>query len=96
MTEERITEVETPEGNTHTHTTVVHHDEPHRKGGSGWVIALVLVLAVIAGVYFFTQMSGAEAAKDTAIADAATEVGDAAQQAGQAVEDVANEVTDGN
>ncbi len=96
MTEERVTEVETPEGNTHTHTTVVHSDEPRRGGGSGWVIALVLVLAVIAGVYFFTQMSGAEVAKDTAIADAAGEVGDAAQQAGQAVEDVANEVTDGN
>ncbi|WP_374405551.1 hypothetical protein [Pelagerythrobacter sp.] len=96
MTEERITEIETPDGKTHTQTTVVHHDEPRRSGGSGWVIALVLVLAVIAGVYFFSRMSGAEAAKDTAIADAAGQVGDAAQQAGQAVEDAANEVTDGN
>lgn len=95
MTEERITEVETPDGNTHTHTTVVT-DQPRRSGGSGWVIALVLVLAVIAGIYFFNQMGGAEAAKDTAIADAANQVGDAAQQAGDAVDRVADDVTNEN
>ena len=95
MTEERITEVETPDGRTHTHTTVVT-DEPRRSGGSGWIIALVLVLAVIAGSYFFTQMSGAEVAKDTAIADAAGQVGDAAQQAGDAVEGAAEDMTNGN
>lgn len=95
MAEERITEVESPEGSTHTHTTVIT-DEPRRRGSGGLIIALVLVLALIAGIYFFTQTSGAEVAKDTAIADAANQVGDAAQQAGNAVERAADEVTDGN
>lgn len=95
MAEERTTEVETPRGETHTHTTVVT-DEPRRRGSSGWIIALVLILAVIVGIYLFTQTSGAEVAKDNAIAEAASEVGDAAQQAGDAVDRAADEVTDGN
>ena len=62
MVGERITEVETPRGETHTHTTVVT-DEP-RRGSSGWIIALVLVVALIVGIYLFTQTGGAEIAKD--------------------------------
>ncbi len=92
MTEERITEVRTPEGNTHTHTTVVH-DEPRGSGGSGWVVALLILVALIVGVVLFTQMGNSEMARDTAIADAAGQVGDAAQQVGDAAQDVANDVT---
>lgn len=95
MAEERRTEVETPEGRTHTHTTVVT-DEPRGRSSSGWIIALVLILALLVGIYLFTQTSGAEVAKDNAIAEAAGDVGNAAQQAGEAVDRAADEVTDGN
>lgn len=95
MTEERITEVETPTGNTHTTHTVVTDGEP-RRGGSGWLIALLLIAALIAAFLIFSNMSGAEVAKDNAVAEAAGEVGDAAQQAGQAVEEAADEVTNNN
>ena len=61
-----------------------------RSSGAGWVIALVLVVALIAGVVFFSQMSGSKSAKDDAIANAAGQVGDAAQKAGNAAQDAAN------
>ena len=91
MTEERITEVRTPEGDTHTtHTTVVS-DEP-RGGGSGWLIALVLIIALVVGIWAFSTMGGAEVAKDDAIAGAANDVGDAAQSVGDAAQDAADSV----
>ena len=93
MADERITEVETPSGNTHTTHTVVTDGEPRRGGGSGWVIALVLIVALIAAIWFFSGMSGSEAAKDNAIADAANDVGAAAQQVGDAAQDAADNVT---
>ena len=69
----------------------------NRSSGAGWVIALVLVVALIAGIVFFTQMSGSKNAKDNAIAnavgqvgDAAGQVGDAAEKAGNAAQDAAN------
>lgn len=92
MTEERITETRDPDGNIHTHTTVVH-DEPRRSGGSGWVIALLILVALVVGVVLFTQMGNSEMARDTAVADAAGQVGDAAQQVGDAAQDVADDVT---
>jgi hypothetical protein len=87
MTEERITEVETPAGNTHTTHTVVTDGEP-RSSGSGWLIALVLIVALVAGFFIFSNMSGSEVAKDNAIAGAAEDVGNAAQQVGDAAQDV--------
>jgi len=78
MAEERIITTDAP------HTTVVH-DSGRSGGGAGWFIGIVLVLVLIAGLYFFTQMSGSESAKDNAIANAANQVGDAAQKAGDAV-----------
>jgi len=92
MAEERITEVETPSGNTHTSHTVVDRD---RGGGAGWLIAIILILAVLVGGYFLMQNSNSEANKDNAIAAAANDVGDAAQQAGDAVENAADKATDG-
>lgn len=92
MVDERITEVRTPAGDTHTTHTVVT-DGDRRGGGSGWVIALVLIVALIAAIWFFSGMSNSEAAKDNAIADAASNVGNAAQQVGDAAQDAANNVT---
>jgi len=94
VAEERITEVETPTGDTHTTHTIVTDGEPRSGGGSGWLIAIVLIIAVIAGIWFFSGMSGAEANKDNAIANAANDVGDAAQNVGDAAQDAANNVTD--
>ncbi len=93
MTEERTTRVEEPDGSTHTSTTVVH-DDGARSGGSGWVIALVLLIAVIAGIWFFTQQSGAEIAKDNAMTEAAGAVEGAAESVGNAA-DNASEQLDG-
>jgi len=63
-----------------------------RSGAAGWVIAFVLIVALILGIVFFTQMSGSKAAKDNAITKAAGQVGNAAQKAGTAAQDAANNV----
>ena len=93
MAEERITEVETPTGDTHTTHTIVTDGEPRSGGGSGWLIAIVLIIAVIAGIWFFSGMSNSESAKDNAIANAADNVGTAAQKVGNAAQDAADNVT---
>ena len=85
MTEERITEVETPSGNTHTSHTIV--DREPRSGGSGWLIAIVLILALLIGGYFLMRGTNSEVARDNAVAEAAGDVGDAAQKVGDAAED---------
>ena len=86
MVEERVTEVETPSGNTHTHTTVVSDGE-RSGGGATWLIVLLLIIVAAVAIYFFSGMSGSEVAKDDAIANAAGEVGEAADQVGDAVQD---------
>lgn len=92
MTEERITEVETPSGNVHTTHTVV---ERSGGGGSGWLIAIVLILAVLVGGYFLMQGTNASANKDDAIAGAAKDVGDAANKVGDAAQDAVKKLDDG-
>ena len=89
MAEERITEVRTPDGNTHTHTTVV---EGERRGGGGWLLALILLVVLGIGLYFFANMSNRESAKDNAIAEAARDVGGAAQDVGDAAKDAARKL----
>ncbi|MCB2079731.1 MAG: hypothetical protein KDE55_18810 [Novosphingobium sp.] len=90
MAEDHVTTVESPDGKT-THTTIVREgDSRSGGGGAGWFIGLVLLVAVVAGVFFFMQGSGAEAAKDNAIAEAASDVGNAAQQVGNAAQDAAD------
>lgn len=69
-------------------------ETPSRGGGSGWVIAFVLIVALIVGVVFFTQMSGSESAKDKAIANAAQDVGQAAQNVGAAAQDAGDAAQD--
>jgi hypothetical protein len=90
MTEERITKVRDPDGETHTHTTVV--TDERRSSGGTWLIALIVLVALIVGIWAFTQMGGAEMAKDAAITDAANSVGDAANQVGDAAQDAADSV----
>ncbi len=94
MAEERITTVE-PAGDTPgstAHTTIIREETPRGGGGSGWLIAIVLIVALIAGLYIFTQTSASEAVKNDAIANAANEVGDAAGAVGEAAGQVGNAV----
>ena len=62
-----------------------------RRGGSGgtWFIAIVLLIALVAGIFIFSQTSGSENAKDNAIANAAGQVGNAAEKVGTAAESAA-------
>lgn len=90
MAEERITEVETPSGNTHTSHTIVERDRDRGRGGAGWLIAIVLVVALLIGGYFLMQGTNSDIARDNAIADAASDVGAAAGQVGDAAQDAAN------
>jgi hypothetical protein len=92
MVEERVTEVETPSGNTHTHTTVVSDGE-RSGGGATWLIVLLLIIVAAVAIYFFSGMSGSEMAKDNAVAEAANDVGNAANQVGDAAQDAADSVT---
>lgn len=93
MVEERITTVEGGSGPS-THTTVIRDGETSKSsGGAGILMALVLLVAVIGGIYIFSQMSSSESAKDNAIASAANEVGDAANSVGNAVDSAAEKVT---
>lgn len=84
VTSERITEREP------TTTTVVEK----RGGGFGTgLIALVLIaLVAVVGIFLFTRESSSEAAKNNAIAGAASDVGDAAQNVGEAVGDAAERI----
>ncbi len=95
MTEERITEVssESPTGNTHTHTTVVRDAEPS-SGGSKWVLILIVLVLGAGALFVFSQMGGAEAAKDNAVAGAAADVGNAANEVGEAAQGVGDAARD--
>ncbi len=61
-----------------------------RSSGAGWAIALVLMVALVAGIVFFSQMNSSKATKDNAIAGAASQVGDAAKKVGTAAKDAAD------
>jgi flagellar basal body-associated protein FliL len=93
MTEERISQTRTPEGNTHTTTTIVS-DGKNSGGSSKFVILLILVFLAAGALFVFSQMSDSETAKDAAVGEAAQNVGKAAEQVGDAAEDAIDEVAD--
>lgn len=88
MVEKRVVEVREPVGTTHTHTTV-YEDRP-RSGGSGWMIAVILLVALVVGGFFLMQMSDSRASRDNAIERAADNVGSAAKDIGNAAKDAAD------
>lgn len=87
MAEERIVTTETPEGTSHTHTTIVTDGPSRRSNGTALVGVIALLLIAAIAVWAFSTFGGAEAAKDNAVADAASEVGQAADQIGDAARD---------
>jgi len=74
-----------------THTTIIH-ETPRSSSGIGIIMALILLVVVVGGIYLFTQHSS-ESVKDNAIAEAANDVGNAATKVGDAAE---NAVQSGN
>jgi hypothetical protein len=92
MAEERITETRSPDGNTHTTTTIVT-DRQNSGGTTKWIGLLVLVLLAGAALFIFSQMSDSESAKDAAVGEAAEKVGNAAEQVGDAAEDAIDKVS---
>lgn len=82
MADETIT-TERPADAAPAHTTIIR--ETRSGGGTGIVMALVLLVAIIGGIYLFSQNS--ETAKDNAIANAASDIGNAANKVGNAAED---------
>ena len=93
MTEERITRVETPEGNTHVRTEVIRDAEPARSGmGMGAILLVLVVVAALIGTVVLMQGQDAEIAKDNAIAGAADGVGNAADSIGAAADEAADKI----
>ena len=92
MTEERITETTDSVGNTHTTHTVVTDGDNRKSGGTSWGLLIILAVVAVAAVLIFSQMSGAEVAKDNAVAGAADQVGDAAGQVGDAAQNAGDAV----
>lgn len=71
-------------------STTIVHETRRSGGGAGWAIAVLLLVALIAGFWLFNQSSRSEIAKDNAITSAATKVGNAAESVGEAAKDAAD------
>lgn len=72
-------------------TTIIH--ERSSSGAGGWLVAIVLVLALILGIWFFGQANDSRIARDNAITNAANNVGEAAKDVGAAAENAAQNVS---
>jgi flagellar basal body-associated protein FliL len=102
MTEERITETTDAQGNVVERTierdtgpaaVTVNTAPAASGGGSGAMIAIVLLFVLAIGGYFVFSNSDSEVRKDNAVAEAAENVGAAAEKAGNAVEKAADKIT---
>jgi len=62
--------------------------ESNGSSGAGWLIAVVLILALIAGLWFFSESNARQSVKDHAITNAANSVSDTAKDIGNAAKDV--------
>jgi flagellar biosynthesis/type III secretory pathway M-ring protein FliF/YscJ len=65
-------------------------------GGAGWMIAMILLVALVLGILLFANMSNSSARKDNAIAAAAGDVGKAATKAGDAAQNAADKAAPSN
>lgn len=101
MIEERITETTDTQGNVVERTierdtgpaAVTVNTAPAKSGGgSGIMIAVLILFALAVGAYFLFANSDSEVRKDNAVAEAAENVGAAAEKAGNAVEKAAEKI----
>lgn len=100
MTQERIIETTTPDGNVVERTyerdngpaSVTVNTAPASSGGFSAVMALLLLVAIAVGGYLLFAKSGQETKKDNAVTAAAEDVGAAAKKAGNAVEKAADKI----
>lgn len=93
MAEDHITTITSPDGTTKSTTFVTDSARSGGGGtGGGWILGFVAVLALSFGIFYFTNISGSESAKDNAVAAAARDVGVAAQSVGDAAKDAADAV----
>ena len=74
--------------------TVIVTERERRGSGGAWFIGIVLLIALIAGVFLFTRAQQGESAKDNAISTAASQVGSAAEQVGTAAQTAADSVAE--
>ena len=65
-------------------------DRGSRGSGAGWVIAIILLIALVVGVMFAMHLSNSSTAKDNAITNAAQDVSNAANKMGDAAQNAAN------
>ena len=71
-------------------TTVIH--EVRSGGGAGWVIVVLLAVALVGGFWLFGRSTASQSHKDNAIATAAENVGEAAKDVGDAAHEAAKNV----
>ena len=82
----------TQEARAAPETTVIH-EVRSGGGGAGWAIAVILMIALVAGAWLFSQSNSSQAAKNNAVANAADNVGQAARDVGNAAKDAADNTT---
>lgn len=82
---------------TETHTTTTGPATPgqttvieRRSGGSGLLIGILLLVALVVGVFFLMNQSRNDTVRTEAISDAAGAVGEGARQVGDAAQDAVN------
>lgn len=73
--------------------TIVIHEVRSSGSGAGWVIAIILVVALVGGFWLFSQSTASQSHKDNAIANAAENVGKAAKDVGDAAQNAAKNVS---
>lgn len=93
MAEETITTHDPVDTAPTTHTTIIR-EAGSSGSGMGIILAVILLVAVIGGIYLFSQKSASENARDNAIAGAANDVGNAASKIGDAAQDAAKKAGD--
>lgn len=82
------------DGEVTHHTTIIERDSKS-SSGSGMVMAVILLIAVVIGGVFAFQYLQQGQIETEAISEAAGSVGDAAEQVGDAAQDAADSLNGG-
>ena len=81
MSEEQRTRIEVPFANAHVTRTIIAEE---RYAASGWAIALLVLVALVAGIWFLSHTSGSEMTKGGTMAEVTDEIDDVASTVGDA------------